>query len=373
MARDSREPAGSVIYLDYQATTPLAPEARAAMLPWLDGPDGQGFGNPHSPHRMGRAAAAAVEAAREQVAMLLPPGGRVVFTGSPKPKRSISQSSAPVRDRSRCLRSNMPPYWIPCKRRAAHATCSPAAATVSCPLDAPIPAGTGLVAVMQVNNEIGTVQPVAEIAKAAHEAGALFLCDAVQGAGKLAPPAAPDLIALSAHKLYGPKGIGALWVRDGVTLSPLIHGGGQEQGLRSGTLSPALCAGFGAAAKLSLKRIESDAAHVEGLWVRAREMLSGWVLNGSPTLRWRGNLNLRREGLDVARLMSDLRDIAFSAGSACASGSGRPSHVLQAIGLDEKAAKSSVRLGFGRYTTLPELEDACARLEAAAAAQGVLL
>jgi len=240
------------------------------------------------------------------------------------------------------------------------------------PKDAPIPADTGLVAVMQVNNEIGTVQPVEALARSAHAAGALFLCDAVQGAGKLAPPAEADLIALSAHKLYGPKGIGALWVRDGVKLSPLIHGGGQEQGLRSGTLSPALCAGFGAAAKLALEWIEADAAHVEALWRRATDILSGWTINGSAVSRWHGNLNLRREGLDVARLMSDLRDIAFSAGSACASGSGRPSHVLTAIGLDEKAAKSSVRLGFGRYTTLPELEDACARLEAAAAAQGVL-
>jgi cysteine desulfurase len=224
---------------------------------------------------------------------------------------------------------------------------------------------------MQVNNEIGTMQPVAAWAEAAHAAGALFLCDAVQGAGKLAPPEGADLIALSAHKLYGPKGIGALWIRDGVELAPLIRGGGQEGGLRSGTLSPALCAGFGAAAAVAMARRDEDAAHVERLWSIARSVLAAWKLNGSADRRWQGNLNLRREGLDVSRLMSDCRDLAFSAGSACASGSGRPSHVLRAIGLSDRDAKSSVRLGFGRYTTEQGLEDACARIDAAAAAQGV--
>jgi cysteine desulfurase len=199
----------------------------------------------------------------------------------------------------------------------------------------------------------------------------LFLCDAVQGAGKLEPPAGADMIALSAHKLYGPKGIGALWVRDGIELSPLIYGGGQESGLRSGTLSPALCVGFGAAAALANARADADGAHVSGLWERARAIFSGWTLNGSAGQRWHGNLNLRRPALDVSRLMSDLRDIAFSAGSACASGSGRPSHVLRAIGLTDTEAKTSVRIGFGRYTLAAQLEDACARIVAAAAAQGV--
>lgn len=360
-----------MIYLDYQATTPLAPEARAAMLPWLEGPEGIGFANPHSPHRAGRAAAAAIEVAREQVAMLLPPGGRVVFTGSATEALNLAIfgsgagsfavspiEHAAVLDTVRAHGGRC--HMLPCGSDGL------------VPADIAIPAGTGLVAAMQVNNEIGTIQPVEALARSAHEAGALFLCDAVQGAGKLAPPAGADLIALSAHKLYGPKGIGVLWVRDGVTLAPMIHGGGQEQGLRSGTLSPALCAGFGAAAAIALKRQEEDTVHVEMLWHRARELMAGWELNGSATRRWHGNLNLRREGLDVARLMSDLRDIAFSAGSACASGSGRASHVLKAIGLDERAAKSSVRLGFGRYTTLSQLEDACARLEAAAAAQGVV-
>ena len=192
----------------------------------------------------------------------------------------------------------------------------------------------------------------------------------MQGAGKLAPPEGADLIAVTAHKLYGPKGIGALWVRDGVEIGPFMHGGGQEGGLRSGTLSPALCAGFGAAAALAKARMETDFQHLQGLAAAARTALAGWTLNGSEVSRWPGNLNLRLDGLDVPRLMSDLRGIYFSAGSACGSGTGKPSRVLKAIGLADRAAKSSVRLGFGRYTTIQEVEDACARIAAAAVAQG---
>jgi cysteine desulfurase len=357
-------------YLDYQATTPLAPEAREAMLPWLGGVEGVGFANPHSPHRPGRAAAAAVEVAREQVAALLPPGGQVIFTsGATEAINLAILGLAP----KRLLVS-------PIEHAAVLDTAAASAGDVQMlpigsdglvPADAPIAPGLDLVALMQVNNEIGTIQPVAQIAARVHKAGALLLCDAVQGAGKLAAPEDADLIALSAHKLYGPKGIGALWIRDGLRLMPQIHGGGQQQGLRSGTLSPALCAGFGAAAALCASLWKRDGEHVEALWAVARAALPGWQLNGSETQRWHGNLNLRRDGIDVARLMSDCRTLAFSAGSACASGSGRPSHVLRAIGLEDRAAKSSIRLGFGRYTTIREIEDACAMITAGAAAQGV--
>lgn len=353
-------------YLDYQATTPLAPEARAAMLTWLDD---EHFANPHSPHRPGRAAAAAVEVAREQVARLFPAGGKVVFTGSATEALNLAIAG-----------SKSSYAAVSAIEHAAVLDCARACATVhALPVDCgglvdagvTIPPGTGLVAVMQVNNEIGTVQPVDALAAAAHEAGALFLCDAVQGAGRLAPPAEADLIAVSAHKLYGPKGIGALWVRDGTELSPIIHGGGQEQGLRSGTLSPALCASFGAAAALAVGRMEEDAAHVAVLWDLARDIFARWTLNGSAAQRWKGNLNLRRDGLDVARLMSECRDVAFSAGSACASGSGRPSHVLRSLGLSDAQAKSSIRLGFGRYTTRDALIAACRAIEAAAGSQGL--
>ena len=353
-------------YLDYQATTPLAPEAREAMLRWLSD---DGFANPHSAHRPGRAAAAAVEVARDQVAALFPPGGKVVFTGSATEALNLAIRGGPygpvavsaiehaaVRDTVRWFDDD---FELPV---GADGVIDP---------EVPFPAEAKLIAVMQVNNEIGTIQPVARLAERAKAAGALFLCDAVQGAGKIAPPAGADLIAVSAHKLYGPKGIGALWVRDGVHLSPVILGGGQEGGLRSGTLSPALCAGFGAAAALSLARMEADAAHVATLRDAARDVLSRWTLNGSAEQRWPGNLNLRLDGLDVGRLMSECRTIAFSAGSACASGSGRPSHVLAALGLSAAQAKNSIRLGFGRYTTRDELIEACRTLDAAARSQGV--
>jgi len=237
-------------------------------------------------------------------------------------------------------------------------------------LRAAVDESTALVAVMLVNNEIGVIQPIAEIAAVAHAAGALMLCDAVQGFGRMAIPDGPDLIASCAHKIHGPKMIGALWVRDGVRVEPLVHGGGQERGLRSGTLSPMLCAGFGAAASLARSRRTDDHAHVEDLWSVAREALGpDWTINGSTERRYHGNLNLRRDGLDSARLMSDLRDIAFSLGSACASGSGRPSHVLRALGISDREARSSIRLGFGRYTTPAELADACRRIAGAADAQ----
>ncbi|MCL6249566.1 cysteine desulfurase [Altererythrobacter sp. KTW20L] len=356
-------------YLDYQATTPLAPEAREEMLRWLGGPDSDTFGNPHSPHRMGRSAVAAVELARERVAMLFPAGGRVVFTGSATEAINMAIFGSNARmmavsaiEHAAVLDATMQ-EWDP------NATILPVNSEGLIDAAAPLPDRRQLVAVMQVNNEIGTIQPVDALFARLREAGALCLCDAVQGAGKLAPPAFADMIAVSAHKLHGPKGVGALWIRDGVELRPFIHGGGQEQGLRSGTLSPALCAGFGAAAKLAVERREEDAAHVEILWTRARDLFAGWTLNGSAEQRWHGNLNLRLEGLDVARLMSDCRDVMFSAGSACASGSGRPSHVLRALGLTEPQAKSSIRLGFGRYTTLEDLEAAAEKLIRAASQQ----
>jgi len=357
-----------MIYLDNQATTPLAPEAREAMLPWLAGPDSSGFANPHSAHPPGRLAAAAVEIARARVAALLPAGGRVIFTSGATEALNLAILGCGA---TRIAASAIEHAAViePARLRDPAAVVLPVDAAGLIDPEVPLPAGIGLVCAMQVNNEIGTIQPVDRLAERARAAGALFLCDAVQGSGKLAPPAGADLIALSAHKLYGPKGIGALWVRDGVDLAPLVHGGGQEGGLRSGTLSPALCAGFGAAAELARRRMDEDAAHLAALWQAARAALPGFVLNGSADRRWPGNLNIRREGLDVARLMSDLRDIAFSAGSACASGSGKPSYVLRAIGLTDNEARSSLRLGFGRYTRMTEVAEACTRIAAAADAQ----
>jgi cysteine desulfurase len=360
-------------YLDYQATTPLASEALDAMLPWLR----DSHANPHSPHREGRRAKAAVEVARERVAALLPSGGRVVFTsgatealnwaikGTAGPLITLATEHAAVLDtvaaeavkgRSATV-SPVGSDGLASSSVTPALSRGPAFPTASEAAGPRLKAGVtnGLHAAMLVNNEIGVIQPIAALAEQAHAAGAVFLCDAVQGYGRVPVPDTVDLVAISAHKVHGPKGIGALWIRDGVALAPLLHGGDQEGG-RSGTLSPALCAGFGAAAALMRERAGDDAAHVEALWRIATEKLAGWTINGSAEHRYRGNLNVRRDGLNVARLMSDVRDVAFSAGSACASGSGRSSHVLRAIGVSEAEARSSVRLGWGRYTTADELQ-----------------
>ncbi|MGC1468169.1 MAG: cysteine desulfurase family protein [Sphingorhabdus sp.] len=342
------------IYLDCQATTPMAPEVFAAMEPWLK----DQFWNPHSAHTGGRKAAAAVEAAREQVATLLPAGGRVIFTSGATEALNLAIKGCGL------------PVSALATEHAAVLDCveQVGGETLSVGHDGICETQyweNGLAACMLVNNEIGTIQPIVDISDAVHDAGGLLLCDAVQGFGRLVLPDGPDMIAVSAHKIHGPKGIGALWVRDGIVLDPLMHGGGQEQGLRSGTLSPALCVGFGAAARLAAERMADDWAHVEALWTRANELFADWTINGSERFRYKGNLNIRRDGVDVARLMSECREVMFSAGSACASGSGRPSHVLRAIGLTEQQAKSSIRLGWGRYTTVEEIERAASLINAA--------
>jgi cysteine desulfurase len=361
-----------VIYLDYQATTPLAPEARQAMLPWLDGPEGTGFGNPHSAHRMGRQAEAAVELARDRVAALFPPGGTVIFTGSATEALNLAlRGCAPARAGAAVAVSAIEHSAVLDTALALPGDTTILAVDSDGLVDPQValPEKLGILSVMQVNNEIGTVQPVAELYARAKAQGALFVCDAVQAAGKR-PIEDADMVTISAHKFHGPKGIGALWVREGVELEPLITGGGQENGLRSGTLSPALCAGMGAAAQVALARMEQDAEHVEGLWLRALELFAGWEINGSAEARYKGNLNIRREGLDVGRLMSDVRQVMFSAGSACASESNKPSRILAAIGLTPAQARGSIRIGFGRYTTIDELDRAADLIKDAAAQQG---
>lgn len=358
-----------MIYLDYQATTPLAPEARDAMLRWLDGPEGTGFGNPHSPHRMGRQAAAAIELARDRVAALFPAGGRVIFTGGATEAINLA-----IRGSGTGGSVSVSAIEHAAVIDTAEALGAKHVLNVSkegqCNTQQDVPNDVRLVAVMQVNNEIGTIQPTIDWHRKAKEHNALFLVDAVQAYGKIEVTHA-DMIAVSAHKLHGPKGVGALWLRNGVEIEEQQTGGGQESGLRSGTLSPALIAGFGAAAALAKEQMAEDAAHVEELWQRARQLFGEWELNGSEEARWHGNLNIRRKGLDVNRLMSDCRNVMFSAGSACASGSGRTSHVLKAIGLSDKQAKSSIRLGWGRYTSIEDLEQAAEAINQAAKDQGI--
>jgi cysteine desulfurase len=364
-----------MIYLDYQATTPLAPEAREAMLRWLGGPESDTFGNPHSPHRMGRMAAAAVETARERVAALLPEGGQVIFTsgateaintvilGTTGDVVTFATEHAAVLDCQRAVEAQ--------GRRFTVLPVLPDGRADVAALADHVTSSTGLVAVMAINNEIGVRNPLAPVVEIARRVGAKVLVDAVQAYGRVPVEVAADFIAISAHKCHGPKGIGALWVGHGALVAPLLHGGGQEAGLRSGTLSPALCAGFGAAAQVAEEGMTEQMFHVEHLWNLARAAFADWELNGSVIDRWHGNLNIRKDGLDVARLMSDCRQIMFSAGSACASGSGRTSHVLKALGLSEPQAKSSIRLGFGRYTKPEDIETAAAALCAAAREQGL--
>ncbi|HEU4705135.1 MAG TPA: cysteine desulfurase family protein, partial [Sphingomicrobium sp.] len=348
-----------MIYLDYQATTPVAPEVAAAMRPWIE----EKFANPHSPSRWGSEAAAAIEVARDQIVRAIGlAGGRFAFTSGATEAlnwalKGTFEKNAGGRNRIVTVATEHAAVldtaeWL--AGQGADLTLLPVrpdGLVDLAQLEAELDERVALVAVMLVNNEIGVVQPVAEIARFAHGRGALMLCDAVQGFGRMAIPEGPDLVAISGHKIHGPKGIGGLWMRSGAEPEPLLHGGGQELGLRSGTLAPALCAGFGEAARLAVERREADCEHVTKLAELALATLGhGWTVNGSLGRRYAGNLNLRRERLDAARLIADLRNIAFSVGSACASGSGRPSHVLRALGLADAQARASIRLGFGRYT-----------------------
>jgi cysteine desulfurase len=374
-----------MIYLDYQATTPVAPDVARAMAPWIE----ERFANPHSPSGWGSEAAAAIEVARKQVEKGLGlKAGSVAFTGSATEALNwaLKGSVEKARAKGRSARNRI--ITVATEHAAVLDTCEWLAGqgidltVLPVRPDGMLDLGllarelderVLLVAVMLVNNEVGVIQPVREIAHMAHEAGAVMLCDAVQGFGRIEIPRGPDLVAVSAHKIHGPKGIGALWMHKGAEPEPFIHGGGQERGLRSGTLSPALCVGFGAAAKLADERQTRDYDHVEKLWAAALHALGpGWTINGNTAHRYKGNLNIRRAGVDAARILADERQIAFSLGSACASGSGRPSHVLRALGLDYRDARSSIRLGFGRYTTQHELVDACKRIAAAARAQETL-
>ena len=365
-----------MIYLDYQATTPVAPEVAAAMRPWIE----EKFANPHSPSRWGAEAAAAVELARDQVLTEIGlDEGRFIFTSGATEalnwaiKGTIEKSE---RRKIVTIATEHAAVLDSCEWLEGHGY-----QVVRLPVDADglvdleaaedaIDTRTALVAAMLVNNEIGTIQPVAALADLAHGVGAVMLCDAVQGFGRLDLPVAADLIAISAHKIHGPKGVGGLWIRKGQEPAALLHGGGQEAGLRSGTLSPALCVGLGTAARIANERRARDEAHVDRLFDVALATLGeGWVLNGGRAARYRGNINVRREGVDAARMVGELRNLAFSLGSACASGSGRPSHVLRALGLSDKQARSSIRLGFGRMTGEAELVSACRTIAVAAAAQ----
>lgn len=370
-------------YLDYAASAPLRAEALAAMLPLLERP----AANPSSQHRQGRAARAAVETAREQVAALAGAApAEVVFTSGGTEADNLAVKGAVLA---------RPPEGrhLVCSAVEHHAVLDAAAwaeadagARVDlAPVDrlgrveldrlAPLlqPGRTALVAVMAANNEVGTGQPVAAVADLAHAAGALLLCDAVQAAGLPGVDMARDgvdLLALASHKLGGPTGVGALVVRAGTTLRPLLHGGGQERGLRSGTLPAAAIAGFGAAADAALADRQTDAATT--LTTLRTRLLSGLQtlapdlqLNGDPTPSGAGLpglLSVRFPGrrAEDLLLLLDRYGVACSAGSACASGAVAPSHVLVAMGRDPAEARETVRFSLGHGSTQADVDEAVA-------------
>ncbi len=364
------------LYLDYQATTPLDPRVRAAMDAFLDG----GPANPHSAtHGYGWRAAAAVDEARRQVAALV--GARpedLIFTSGASEANNLAILGAvdPARGgRIVCSAIEHPSVLMACRHLSDQGV-----ALDLLPVDSGglvDPAGlkallrpeTRLVSVMVANNEIGSLQPVAELAAVCRAAGVLFHCDAAQAAGKVPVDFTAlgcDLMSLSAHKLYGPMGIGALAIRPGVQLRPLFFGGAQERGLRPGTLPAPLAVGFGEAAQIALEELADEPARLtvlrERLLAGLQAALPDLVLHGSLARRLPGNLNVALPGLAAEDWILACPGLALSSGAACASGKQEPSPVLSALGLDPAQAAGAVRIGLGRFTDDADVERALAIL-----------
>lgn len=370
------------VYLDHQATTPLDPRVLEAMLPWLTG----SFGNAASrQHAWGWAAESAVAAAREELASALgvePP--ELVFTSGATESNNLAILGAARAARGRgnhVVTSAVEHRAVldPCRQLAAEGfevTVLRPDAAGRVPAEAVADALTGrtvLVSLMAANNEVGTLNPVAEIAALCAARGVPFHTDAAQAFGKvpLDLGTGAALASLSAHKLHGPKGIGALWVRSRprVPLEPILFGGGHERGLRSGTLNVPAIVGLGAAARLAAREREAEAARLvllrDRLDAAIRGALDGVTLNGHPAERLPGNLSLSFAGVDGERLVSSLREVAVSSGSACTTATGEPSHVLGALGVPEALAKATLRFGLGRFTTRAEVDFAAEAVVAA--------
>ena len=372
------------IYLDYQATTPCDPRVVAAMTPFFT----EVFGNPHSQqHRFGRAAETAIERARDEVAAVV--GARaneIIFTSGATEANNLAIKGAARFHAARArhlvtVATEHKSVLEPFRRLTGEGfavTVVPVDSDGLIRLDAlahAITAETVLVSVMAANSEIGVIQPLAEIGALCRERGVLFHTDAAQAFGKIpldVEAMSIDLISLSAHKAYGPKGIGALYVRrrPRARLASLFDGGGQERGLRSGTLPTPLCVGFGEAAAIARSEMAAEAERVGALRDRLHHALmarlSGLRLNGHATRRLPGNLNLAFPGIDGPELMDELDGIALASGSACTSAALEPSHVLRALGLDDPLIHSSLRISLGRFTTEAEIDAAAERIAAAA-------
>jgi cysteine desulfurase len=368
------------LYLDMQATTPVDPRVLDAMLPFMT----QDFGNAHSrTHQWGWDAHDAVEEARESVAKLInaDPKG-VVFTSGATESNNIAVKGVPrfmrkkkkhvvtVQTEHKCVLDS----GRALEREGFDVTYLPVQQNGIVDLDllqSSLRDDTALVSVMAVNNEIGVVQPIGEIGAMCRERKIFFHTDAAQAVGKIALDVAAqkiDLMSISGHKVYGPKGIGALYVgrRPRVRLEPVQSGGGQERGIRSGTLPTALCVGLGKACEIAYDERERDNARIRALYDRMlggiREKIPDIVLNGDEAQRFHGNLNVSFAFVEGESLLMALKDFAVSSGSACTSASLEPSYVLRALGVQEELAHTSIRFGIGRFTTDREVDMLLERL-----------
>ncbi|WP_455128827.1 cysteine desulfurase family protein [Pseudoramibacter alactolyticus] len=360
------------IYLDHAATTPVDPAVAQAMQPYLDAV----FGNPSAVYRDGQAAQAGVEEARRQVAALLKAEPASIFFtsgGSESDNWAIKGTAFALRARGRHLITTAiehPAVLGTCaflERCGFEITYLPVDSVGLVDpkaLKAAIQDDTILVSVMAANNEIGTVEPIAELAAVAHAAGVRFHTDAVQACGNVSMDVRAldvDLLSLSGHKFYGPKGVGALYVRPGCKLEPLIHGGEQERGRRAGTENTAAIVGIGAAAALAAADQAAGArreAALRDALIAGLTAIPGVRLTGHPERRLPGNASFCFDDLRSEALLTalDLAGIEASGGSACTAGSLSPSHVLTAIGVPENRARNALRLTLGRGTTAEQIE-----------------
>ena len=371
------------IYLDNQATTACDPRVVAAMLPWFT----ERFGNPHSvEHVMGREAEAAVETARAQVAAIIGAEAReIIFTSGATEANNIAIKGA-ARFAARMGDERKRVVTVATEHKCVLESVQDLADEGFSPVFLPVrPDGlldpevlrealrvpTLLVSIMAVNNETGIVQEFSALGPIVKQAGALLHTDAAQAVGKIPLDVAAlgvDLLSISGHKIYGPKGIGALYVRrrPRVRLAPLFSGGGQERGLRSGTLAAPLIVGLGEACRIAAAEMAEDAARIgelrDRLLGRLTRGIPGLVVNASREHRIAGNLNLTFPTGDAQALMRAAPDLCVSTGSACSSAEVEPSYVLRALGLDEAAAARTLRIGIGRFTSAADVDAAAAML-----------